>query len=83
MKAIIINASPRKNWNTAQLLKIKDMKKQAFEVKTDGFHGTWFPNPDGRDKGVILMLGDSSNDYMARCGAKWLQKQGCHVMGIS
>ena len=60
-----------------------NMKKQHFEVNTDGFHGTWFPNPNGSDKGIILMLGDSSNDYMARCGAKWLQKEGCHVMGMS
>ncbi|MBQ6238927.1 MAG: acyl-CoA thioester hydrolase [Firmicutes bacterium] len=34
-------------------------------------------------KGIILMLGDSSEDYMAACGAKWLNKQGIHVLAMS
>lgn len=29
------------------------------------------------------MLGDDADDRMARCGAKWLHKQGCHVMCMS
>lgn len=32
---------------------------------------------------VILMLGDSSDDYMAKCGAKWLNRQGCQVLAMS
>lgn len=61
------------------------MKKRDFNVAKDGFHGAWFPNPTTPDsaKGVILMLGDSADDHMARCGAKWLHKRGCHAMGMS
>lgn len=61
------------------------VKKRSFNVDTDGFHGAWFPNPTTPDssRGIILMLGDSADDYMARCGARWLHKQGCHVMGMS
>ena len=32
---------------------------------------------------MILMLGDSAEDRMAVCGAKWLQDNGCHVMAMS
>ena len=59
------------------------MKKQSFNVAKDGFHGAWFPSSTATNRGVILMLGDSADDYMAKCGAKWLHGQGCHVMGMS
>ena len=29
------------------------------------------------------MLGDSSEDYMARTAAKWLNRQGIHAMAMS
>lgn len=32
---------------------------------------------------MIIMLGDSSEDRMAVCGAKWLHEQGCHVLAMS
>ena len=35
MKTIIINASPRKNWNTAQLLKETQKGVQSVGVKTE------------------------------------------------
>ena len=35
MKTIIINASPRKNWNTAQLLKETQKGVQSLEVQTE------------------------------------------------
>ena len=59
------------------------MKKQVFTVEKDGFNGVWYENPVPSKRGVILMLGDSSEDRMAVCGAKWLQENGCHAMAMS
>ena len=59
------------------------MKKQVFTVEKDGFNGAWYANPAGSRRGVILMLGDSAEDRMAVCGAKWLHENGCHVMAMS
>ena len=59
------------------------MEKRIFRPEEDGFNGVWYPNPSGGSKGVILMLGDSSEDRMASCGAKWLHLRGCHVMAMS
>ena len=59
------------------------MKKQVFTAEKDGWSGAWYANPAGSDRGVILMLGDSAEDRMAVCGAKWLHKNGCHVMAMS
>lgn len=59
------------------------MKKQVFRVGSDGFNGAWYPASSGSGRGLILMLGDSAEDYMARSGAKWLNRQGIHVMAMS
>lgn len=59
------------------------MKRQVFRVGTDGFNGAWYPAPGDGKKGMILMLGDSAEDYMASCGARWLGRQGIHVMAMS
>ena len=59
------------------------MKKQVFRVNSDGFNGAWYPAPVKSSRGLIIMLGDSSEDYMARTGAKWLYEQGLHVMAMS
>ena len=59
------------------------MKKQVFRVNSDGFNGAWYLAPVKSSRGLIIMLGDSSEDHMARTGAKWLQKQGLHVMAMS
>ncbi|MBR4473415.1 MAG: acyl-CoA thioester hydrolase [Oscillospiraceae bacterium] len=59
------------------------MKKQVFTVEKDGFCGAWYANPTPSKRGVILMLGDSAEDRMAVCGAKWLHENGCHVMAMS
>ena len=56
---------------------------RVFRIDSDGFNGAWYPNPDGSEKGVILMLGDSSEDHMAKSGAKWLHREGCHVLAMS
>jgi BAAT / Acyl-CoA thioester hydrolase C terminal. len=59
------------------------MKKQVFTIEKDGFCGAWYANPAGSKRGVILMLGDSAEDRMAMCGAKWFHENGCHVMAMS
>ena len=59
------------------------MKRRIFRVGTDGFNGAWYPSEIGGDRGMILMLGDSAEDRMASCGAKWLNRQGVHVMAMS
>ena len=59
------------------------MKKQVFRVDPDGFNGAWYPASSDSGRGLIVMLGDSAEDYMARSGAKWLNRQGIHVMAMS
>ena len=59
------------------------MKSKTFTVEKDGFYGAWYPNSSRSRRGIILMLGDSSQDRMAECGARWMQKQGCHVLAMS
>ena len=52
------------------------MKKLFFEIERDGFYGTYYENPKGSDCVVIGLFGDDPNDFMAKCGAKWLHKNG-------
>jgi len=56
--------------------------KRVFRIPTDGFNGVWYPCA-GAQCGLIVMLGDSSEDYMASSGAKWLNRQGFSVMAMS
>ena len=57
--------------------------KQIFIPERDGFYGAWYPNPQKTNSAMILMLGDSSDDRMAVCAAKWLNKQGCNALAMS
>ena len=59
------------------------MKHTDFTPEHDGFHGVWYPCSTNTDKGIILMLGDSSDDYMAKCGAKWAHDHGMHALNMS
>ena len=59
------------------------MKKQIFTLEKDGFIGAYYGGPEQSRKAVILMLGDSSEDYMARCGAAWVIENGCHALCMS
>ena len=59
------------------------MKKQFFEIEKDGFYGTYYENPKGSDCAFIGLFGDDPNDYMAKCGAKWLHKNGVNVLCMS
>ena len=46
------------------------MKKQVFRIDSDGFNGAWYPAPGNSSRGLILMLGDSSEDRMAKSGGE-------------
>lgn len=59
------------------------MKKHSFETERDGFYGTYYENPRGADCAMIGLFGDDPNDYMAKCGAKWLHKNGVNALCIS
>ena len=59
------------------------MKGIQFDPDKDGFYGTWYENPNGSDCVMIGLFGDDPNDYMAKCGAKWLHKQGVNCMAMS
>lgn len=57
--------------------------KTKFEPKSDGFHGVYWENKNKTDCAIILMLGDDSEDLMAKGGAKWAAKLGLNVMTMS
>jgi len=59
------------------------MKKQIFTTEHEGFVGAYYGGPADSKKAVILMLGDSSVDYMASCGAKWMIANGSHALCMS
>ena len=59
------------------------MKKQFFSNEKDGFYGTYYENPKGAICAMIGLFGDDPNDFMAKCGAKWLHKNGVNVMCMS
>jgi len=59
------------------------MKKVRFETETDGFHGVFWENKVKTDVCMIMMLGDDSEDFLAKVGAKWIQKQGLNVLTMS
>lgn len=59
------------------------MKKITFSNSNDGFYGTYYINPNSADNAVIGLFGDDPNDYTAKCGAKWLHKNGVNVMCMS
>ena len=59
------------------------MKKQFFSNEKDNFYGTYYENPKGANCAMIGLFGDDPNDFMAKCGAKWLHKNGVNVMCMS
>ena len=56
---------------------------QVFTAEKDGFIGAYYGGPADSKKAVILMLGDSAADYMAKRGAGWMIRNGCHALTIS
>ena len=59
------------------------MKKLFFETEKDGFYGTYYENSKGSDCTVIGLFGDDPNDFMAKCGVKWLHKNGVNALCMS
>ena len=52
------------------------MKKRHFDVETDGFYGAYWKCKSDSDCAMIAMIGDDSEDYLARTSVKWLHKLG-------
>ena len=59
------------------------MKKRHFDVGTDGFYGAYWKCKSDSDCAMIAMIGDDSEDYLARTSVKWLHKLGVNVMTMS
>ena len=59
------------------------MKRIHFDVETEGFYGAYWKCKEETDCGIIAMLGDDPEDYMARSAVKWLLKKGVNVMTMS
>lgn len=58
------------------------MKMEPYSIKKHGFYGVYFPAKDSK-AAMILMLGDSPEDTLAKAGAKWFIKQGISVLTMS
>ena len=39
------------------------MKKLCFQNNSDGFYGTYYPNPKGAKHAMIGLFGDDPNDF--------------------
>lgn len=59
------------------------MKRIHFDLETDGFYGAYWKCKEETDCGVVAMLGDDPEDYMARSAVKWLLRKGVNVMTMS
>jgi len=57
--------------------------KTRLEPQTEGFHGVYWENKKPTDCAIIMMLGDDSEDMMAKGGAKWGIRRGVNVMTMS
>ncbi len=57
--------------------------ERHFTVIQDGFHGSFYPCQTKTDKAFIEMLGDDTDDYLAKGGVKYLHNLGCSVMTMS
>ena len=59
------------------------MKSRKCSGKEQGFYGVYYPCPVLSHKGMILMLGDSSDDLLVKTGVRFLHALGCHVLAMS
>ena len=59
------------------------MKHLCFDLRHDGFYGAYWENPTPTDCAVIVMIGDDSEDRLARSAVKWLHKRKVHVLTMS
>ena len=56
------------------------MNKRHFYTEMDGFYGVYWQCKKESD---CAMIGDDSEDYLARTSVKWLHKLGLNVMTMS
>ncbi len=56
-------------WKAYETEEAIRMARRIFMAEQNGFVGAYYGGPAGSQKAMILMLGDSSTDRMARCGA--------------
>ncbi len=57
--------------------------KLHFDTEIYGFYGAYWKCKRESDCAIIAMIGDDSEDYMARTSVKWLHKLGLNVMTMS
>lgn len=57
--------------------------KTRLEPEKDGFHGVYWENKRAVTAAMIVMLGDDTEDAMAKGGAKWLSSLGLNIMTMS
>ena len=58
------------------------MEYQVLHVESDGFYGVYYPLADTKHA-MIVMAGDASDDHLAKCVVKWVQKHGCAALAMS
>lgn len=59
------------------------MNKRHFYTEKDGFYGVYWQCKKESDCAMIAVIGDDSEDYLARTSVKWLHKLGLNVMTMS
>lgn len=57
--------------------------KTRLEPEINGFHGVYWENKEKSGAAIILMLGDDSEDMLAKGGAKWALKLGLNALTMS
>ncbi len=59
------------------------MKHRNFSVENDGFYGAYWKNSTETNAGIIAMVGDDTEDHMAKSFVKWFHRLGLNVMTMS
>ena len=59
------------------------MIRQTYSQSLDGFHGAYYPNPQGSRTGMVLVLGNSRDNGMILSCVRWLHSRGCSVMAVA
>ena len=59
------------------------MKHIHFDIEKDGFYGAYWKCKNKTDAGVIVMLGDDPEDYLAKKCVKWLNNLGFNILTMS
>ena len=77
----IIPISRPQAWTNGNYITVANSEKDdALMEVVESLDSVSYVMPGDSKKAIILMLGDSSEDHMARCGADWVMKRGCHAL---